>query len=202
MSRLDRAHACRRVPPKRRLRASFRPRPCIEAEHGDIAAEARCLQNACSRIAIPILAPKTASIEDRFHGKEGVDGSSPSEGLPTKEIPANRLVLLSQQASQSTSLQRQGNVEDHLPLPKGLQISLSTVRRSTSVTRRASTRWARPGSLKLAGKRMKSASPLWRAEPWGQVLGSTSAAARSVPPPLEHDVREQPETAERKRFFV
>lgn len=39
------------------------------------------------------------------------------------EIPANRLVLLSQQASQSTSLPRQGNVEDHLPLPKGLQIS-------------------------------------------------------------------------------
>jgi hypothetical protein len=44
---------------------------------------------------------------------------------------ANRLVLLSQQAPQSTSLPRQGNVEDHLPIPKGLQISLSTVRRST-----------------------------------------------------------------------
>jgi hypothetical protein len=78
----------------------------------------------------------SGSAAPALHGKEGVDGSSPSEGLPTKEIPANRTILLSQQASQSTSLQRQGNVEDHLPLPKGLQISLSTVRRSTSVIRR------------------------------------------------------------------
>ena len=30
------------------------------------------------------------------HGKEGVDGSSPSEGSGIKEIPANRLGLLSQ----------------------------------------------------------------------------------------------------------
>jgi hypothetical protein len=30
-----------------------------------------------------------------FHGKEGVDGSSPSEGSTLREAPANRLVLLS-----------------------------------------------------------------------------------------------------------
>jgi hypothetical protein len=34
--------------------------------------------SACSRVAIPTLAPKTASIEDRFHGQEGL-GSSPDE---------------------------------------------------------------------------------------------------------------------------
>jgi hypothetical protein len=30
-----------------------------------------------------------------LHGKEGVDGSSPSEGLIFIEIPANRQVVLS-----------------------------------------------------------------------------------------------------------
>src|SRR6266498_4169387 len=39
------------------------------------------------------------------HGKEGVDGSSPSEGLEIKEIPANRLFLLSGLAPRSTSLE-------------------------------------------------------------------------------------------------
>jgi hypothetical protein len=33
-----------------------------------------------------------------LHGKEGVDGSSPSEGFEIKEIPANRLVLVSVQS--------------------------------------------------------------------------------------------------------
>src|SRR6476619_6874139 len=48
MSRLGYVHECRRLPLKRRLRATFRPRPCIQAEHGDIAAEARCFRNAGS----------------------------------------------------------------------------------------------------------------------------------------------------------
>jgi hypothetical protein len=51
MSRLDSVHAFRRIPPKRRFRASFRPRPRVYAEHGDIPAEARCLHNACSQAA-------------------------------------------------------------------------------------------------------------------------------------------------------
>src|SRR5512133_2002339 len=46
MSRLDYVHAFRLVPPKCRIGASFRRRSRIWAEHGDIAAEACCLQPA------------------------------------------------------------------------------------------------------------------------------------------------------------
>jgi hypothetical protein len=52
MSRLGRVYAFRRIPPKRSIRAGFQPRPCIQAEHGDIAAEARCLQHACSQAVL------------------------------------------------------------------------------------------------------------------------------------------------------
>jgi hypothetical protein len=55
MSRLDHVHVFRRIPPKCRRQASFRPRPCIQAKHGDIAAEARCLQSACTRMLISTL---------------------------------------------------------------------------------------------------------------------------------------------------
>jgi hypothetical protein len=48
MSRLDRVHAFRRIPPKRTLGARFALGGSIQAEPGDIAAEARRLQNACS----------------------------------------------------------------------------------------------------------------------------------------------------------
>jgi hypothetical protein len=48
MSRLDRVHAFRRIPPKHRLRARLAHGDCIKAERGDIAAEAWCLQNACN----------------------------------------------------------------------------------------------------------------------------------------------------------
>src|SRR5512132_1259705 len=75
MSRLGSVNAFRRIPPKRRLRASFRPRPCISAEHGDIPAEASCLQAACRRKSIRTLR------KGHLHGKERVDGLSPSEGL-------------------------------------------------------------------------------------------------------------------------
>src|SRR5512133_2576514 len=60
MSRLDPVHTFRRIPPKciedhtillqigkRRLRARSTHKRCIQAEHGDIATEARCLQDAC-----------------------------------------------------------------------------------------------------------------------------------------------------------
>ena len=45
-----------------------------------------------------------AQLVEHLHGKEGVDGSSPSEGSSFREVPGNRLVLLSERASQSTSL--------------------------------------------------------------------------------------------------
>jgi hypothetical protein len=61
-----------------------------------------------------------------FHGKEGVDGSSPSEGSILQEVPANRPVLLSWQASQSTSLGRPDHVELAAPSAKCLQIDLLT----------------------------------------------------------------------------
>ncbi len=52
-------------------------------------------------------APKTAqtsrSATGGNHGKEGVDGSSPSEGFRKEEIPVNREFLLSVIAAQSTS---------------------------------------------------------------------------------------------------
>ena len=48
MSRLDSVYGFRRIPPKCRLRAGLAGDRCIEAEHGGIAADARCLQNACS----------------------------------------------------------------------------------------------------------------------------------------------------------
>jgi hypothetical protein len=38
------------------------------------------------------------------HGKEGVDGSSPSEGFEVGKKPAHWLVLLSEPAPQGTSL--------------------------------------------------------------------------------------------------
>jgi hypothetical protein len=38
-----------------------------------------------------------------LHGKEGVDGSSPSEGSSERQIPGNRGFLLSNTAPQSTS---------------------------------------------------------------------------------------------------
>jgi len=43
-----------------------------------------------------------------LHGKEGVDGSSPSEGSEIEEIPATRLVLLSEIEPRSTSLEQRG----------------------------------------------------------------------------------------------
>jgi hypothetical protein len=41
---------------------------------------------------------------ETFHGKEGVDGSSPSEGFEVGKKPAHWLVLLSEPAPQGTSL--------------------------------------------------------------------------------------------------
>jgi len=49
MSRLDYVHAIRPVLPKCGRRARLTVGCCISAEHGDIAAEADCVQNACSR---------------------------------------------------------------------------------------------------------------------------------------------------------
>jgi hypothetical protein len=59
-----------------------------------------------------------------LNGKEGVDGSSPSEGSILQEIPANRLVLLSRQAAQSTSLGGPDHVELAPPSAKFLQMGL------------------------------------------------------------------------------
>jgi hypothetical protein len=50
MRRLDSARPFGCVLQKSRLQARFGFIGCIEAEHGDIAAEARCWQNACSRV--------------------------------------------------------------------------------------------------------------------------------------------------------
>jgi hypothetical protein len=44
-----------------------------------------------------------AQLVEHLHGKEGVDGSSPSEGFWSKEIPGNRGFLLSGPAPQGTS---------------------------------------------------------------------------------------------------
>jgi hypothetical protein len=48
MSRLEYVDVFRRIPPKCMFRARLAHGRCTQAEHGDIAAEARCLQNACS----------------------------------------------------------------------------------------------------------------------------------------------------------
>jgi hypothetical protein len=69
MSLLDRVYAFRRIPPKRRFQARFRPRLCIWAEYGDIAAEVRCLQNACSRVAdFGAIRPALATLAHRRQG--------------------------------------------------------------------------------------------------------------------------------------
>jgi hypothetical protein len=47
MSRLERAHAWPRLSSALPFSGEIGVKQCIEAEHGDIAAEARCLQNAC-----------------------------------------------------------------------------------------------------------------------------------------------------------
>ena len=44
-----------------------------------------------------------AQLVEHLHGKEGVDGSSPSEGSERKKIPGNRGLLLSPSAQRSTS---------------------------------------------------------------------------------------------------
>ncbi len=54
MSRLDRPCAYRCIPPERRFQATFGFTRCIEAEHGAIAAEARCLQDACREASLPL----------------------------------------------------------------------------------------------------------------------------------------------------
>jgi hypothetical protein len=38
-----------------------------------------------------------AQLVEHLHGKEGVDGSSPSEGFSLYEVPANSLLVLSSQ---------------------------------------------------------------------------------------------------------
>jgi hypothetical protein len=56
------------------------------------------------------------------NGKEGVDGSSPSEGSSKRKIPANRGFLLSDAEPQSTSGYRRDRCRIAAPLVKCLQI--------------------------------------------------------------------------------
>ena len=49
-------------------------------------------------------------LPESFHGKEGVDGSSPSEGSSKRKIPGNRVFLLSNTAPQSTSAMPSGRL--------------------------------------------------------------------------------------------
>jgi hypothetical protein len=57
----------------------------------------------CRESALPSAFPRSHSSGRILHGKEGVDGSSPSEGSRESKVPANRPVLLSESAPRSTS---------------------------------------------------------------------------------------------------
>jgi hypothetical protein len=61
-------------------------------------------------------------LPESFHGKEGVDGSSPSEGSSKRKIPANRGFLLSDAEPQSTSGYRRDRCRLAAPFAKCLQI--------------------------------------------------------------------------------
>jgi hypothetical protein len=75
MSRLDSVLAFRRIPPKCRFRAGLASDRCIAAEHGGIAAEAQCLQNACSRVGSAGLDFQAAGPRGSAEGVEGkLDG--------------------------------------------------------------------------------------------------------------------------------
>src|SRR6266487_72185 len=56
MSRLDCVHVFRRVPPKCTRQARLTLGCCISVEHGDIAAEAHCLQRTLAAAAVPPIA--------------------------------------------------------------------------------------------------------------------------------------------------
>jgi hypothetical protein len=58
------------------------------------------------------------------HGKEGVDGSSPSEGSRDGKVPAKRGFLLSDTAPQSTSACRRNRSRALRPIRKCLQIGI------------------------------------------------------------------------------
>ena len=74
MSRLDCVHAFRRIPPKRKFPSQNLAYTLYLGGTRDIAAEARCLHNACSPEPMQEFSGTTSWQED-------VDGSSPSEGL-------------------------------------------------------------------------------------------------------------------------
>ena len=69
----------------------------------------------------PLLPALPASSLD---GKEGVDGSSPSEGSSRRKIPVNRRFLLSNTAPQITSALPSGGLSSSLRGCKALQIDL------------------------------------------------------------------------------
>jgi hypothetical protein len=90
---------------------------------------------ACEQALFVCLPPAARNL----HGKEGVGGSSPPEGSVLQELPANRVVLLSRPASQSTSLLRRPSARARRAARKvPANRPVVRVRRSTSLERRGS----------------------------------------------------------------
>jgi hypothetical protein len=108
-----------------------------------------------------------------FHGKEGVDGSSPSEGSRRQKIPGNRGFLLSRLALQSTSRCR-------LDRLVGLAAQSETAaNRPVAWLHRAPPWWGgarRCGrgrkAWKVPGKKDICDHAAGAHESWGQVLGT------------------------------
>ena len=79
---------CTRVPPKCRLRARLTHRRCIWAEHGGIAAEVQCLQNACSAEAL-FVTQYGAELTSRFGQTIASTGSSEIGAVTGLEFLSN-----------------------------------------------------------------------------------------------------------------
>jgi hypothetical protein len=152
--------------------------------HARVTLPRRILSVCCAFVvAVTRPCPRFPALPQ--DGKEGVDGSSPSEGLDREEIPGNRGFLLSDTAPQSTSaLHSRTEASPRAPRKVPANPACCLIPRSTSfewreaavgpLGRGAQNRLNKPNPAR--GSRRSSR----RQSGWGQVMGTPlSASPRS-----------------------